>query len=244
MLESYYLDNKDKMLRDFDHNTGVVRHVLEQHQCYPKEVIDAIIHEARREYEDLIPQIPYIGGAQNPLTWNLVMSAQYLAAQGDESTRRECGDYWRADTEDTFEYWLNRFPRWLLRLRGWWQKLTPLLPLQLTETRGTFATASLSGTGYSARLRAMVRVLPSAWITRSAASASFIYSMMQRNAALHVQAGLPADTGNGIGITAHANTQRWRHRMRFSLRRAHVQHRISATGAFLFRRRQSGLRRW
>jgi len=121
MLESYYLDNKDKMLRDFDHNSVVVRHVLEQQQCYPKEVINAIIHEGHREYEELIPHIPYIGGAQNPLTWNLVMAAQYLALYKVLKARGENVETIGALIQDTFEYWLNRFPRWLMRLRGWWQ---------------------------------------------------------------------------------------------------------------------------
>lgn len=121
MLEGYYLENKDKLLRDFDSNTRVVRHVLEDKRCYPTEVIDAIIHEARREYEILIPQTPYIGGTQNPLTWNLVMSMQYLALYKVMKARGETIEMIGALVQETFDYWLKRVPRFLLRLQGMWQ---------------------------------------------------------------------------------------------------------------------------
>ena len=39
----------------------------------------AVIDDADTEFDALIPTIPFIGGRSNPLTWNLEMSAMFLA---------------------------------------------------------------------------------------------------------------------------------------------------------------------
>lgn len=46
---------------------------------YGKEVSDIIVRETRREFEEMIPQIPYIGGDANRRTETLVQSVRFLA---------------------------------------------------------------------------------------------------------------------------------------------------------------------
>ena len=44
-----------------------------------KEFTDRVVDEALEEYEEPIPQIPYIAGRRNRLTGNLVGAAEVLA---------------------------------------------------------------------------------------------------------------------------------------------------------------------
>jgi hypothetical protein len=57
---------------------------------YGERFAETVLVGARREYESLIPQLPYIGGRQNPLTPIMVSAGMFLAlyrmmkAQGKE----------------------------------------------------------------------------------------------------------------------------------------------------------------
>jgi hypothetical protein len=62
---------------------------------YGERVADVLLQEAREQTELLIPQIPYIGGDDNPLTHHLIRAttnlALYRAMQAHGSTARETG---------------------------------------------------------------------------------------------------------------------------------------------------------
>lgn len=109
------------LLREFDHVVKQVKPVL---QKYYGLTTETIIQEARLELEQLIPRIPYIGGNRNPLTWNLVSSAWYLAFYKVLRRRGETPEAIAKVVYETFEYWLDKTPTFLLKLMGWW-KFTP-----------------------------------------------------------------------------------------------------------------------
>ena len=74
---NYYLARKTRLLRDFDRFSTAVTEVL---ACeYGDEDAEEVTQEIRRQYESLIPQIPYIGGKKNRLTENLIGTTASLA---------------------------------------------------------------------------------------------------------------------------------------------------------------------
>jgi len=121
-MDDYYIKQKPKLLKDFDKMSKQVKNVLVSH--YGEEMADTIIQETRDEYENLIPEIPYIGGKNNPLTENLVKSAWFLALyrvfKRHGKTAPEAGEISYQMTEAS----LDAHPQFLLRLLGRW-KFTP-----------------------------------------------------------------------------------------------------------------------
>jgi hypothetical protein len=76
MGDGYYASRKTKLLKDFDKAVKQVKGVLISR--YGKDLTDIAVNEARLEYENLIPQIPYIGGKQ-PFTRFIIATASFLA---------------------------------------------------------------------------------------------------------------------------------------------------------------------
>jgi len=83
----------DRVLQIFDEHAQNDRPVLVSH--YGEQLADVLLQEAREHTELLIPQIPYIGGDDNPLTHHLIRAtttlALYRAMQAHGSTARETG---------------------------------------------------------------------------------------------------------------------------------------------------------
>jgi hypothetical protein len=75
--KKYYIKKKPELLKKFDEEVSIWRPVVVER--YDEEKADKILREARKWFENLIPQIPYIGGDENHLTKSLVESAGYLA---------------------------------------------------------------------------------------------------------------------------------------------------------------------
>ncbi len=73
--ETYYLKRKMRFLLEFDLVAKSARSVLETHLG---ENTNERITQARHEFENLIPQLPYIGGKQ-PFTEFIVFTAMLLA---------------------------------------------------------------------------------------------------------------------------------------------------------------------
>ena len=65
-VDSYYISRKRLLVIEFGLAARVARKVVAAH--YGDRFTDAIAVEARQAYESLIPQLPYIGGRENPLT--------------------------------------------------------------------------------------------------------------------------------------------------------------------------------
>ncbi|MHC4603646.1 MAG: hypothetical protein ACYS6W_09990 [Planctomycetota bacterium] len=74
----YYVSRKSKLLKDFDKTADLMQAYLVR--CYGEEFAYTLYRETRQEYEDLIPEIPYIEGARaRALNSFLLITAQELA---------------------------------------------------------------------------------------------------------------------------------------------------------------------
>ena len=71
-----YVSRESQLLKRFDRSIGRVRQALAAR--YGTTQADSLIRESRREYETIIPQIPYIGD-KNPLLVFLLPTTRYLA---------------------------------------------------------------------------------------------------------------------------------------------------------------------
>lgn len=116
-FDDYYVDQKSKLLRDFDKNAKYARRILASHYG---DLADTISKEARREYEALIPKIPYIGGSKNPTQTSLIRStwalALFRALKNCGKTAEEAGNICYEMTEAP----LYAYPRLLRNLVGRW----------------------------------------------------------------------------------------------------------------------------
>jgi hypothetical protein len=77
MPEDYYASQMTKLLKDFDGKAKRLAKTLALHQ--QGQPTDAILSETRQAFEQLVPDIPYIGGKDNPLTQDLVDCTTLLA---------------------------------------------------------------------------------------------------------------------------------------------------------------------
>ena len=75
--KEYYAIRKPELLERFDSESQYWESVIVSR--FGKAFARNILREARAEFEALIPQIPYIGGDENHLTWSLIGAVRYLA---------------------------------------------------------------------------------------------------------------------------------------------------------------------
>lgn len=76
-MTSYYVSQRHILLDGFDSMFDGASPML-ANLC-DEAAARIILVETRREFERLIPELPYIGGWDNPLTGRLVMAAWYTA---------------------------------------------------------------------------------------------------------------------------------------------------------------------
>jgi len=74
--KNYYIKKARTLLRQFDAATSIVKDILIKQFGMIK--FQELTFKARKEFEMLIPQIPYVGGNDNHLTDNLINSAILL----------------------------------------------------------------------------------------------------------------------------------------------------------------------
>lgn len=112
----YYLQNREKLLAEHRKMAEAGRAFAVER--YGEAFADTLIHESLAEFEGLIPELPYIGGKQNPLTGNLVSSAGALAVyrimQRHGKTVEETGEL----LYRLMEAWIRRYPCLVRRLMG------------------------------------------------------------------------------------------------------------------------------
>lgn len=73
---AYYLSRRSEILAQFDsHARAWWRFLVES---YGAEFAEEVVKDARARYQALIPDIPYIGGDENPLTRHLVRATTSL----------------------------------------------------------------------------------------------------------------------------------------------------------------------
>ncbi|HEX8992051.1 MAG TPA: L-2-amino-thiazoline-4-carboxylic acid hydrolase [Anaerolineales bacterium] len=112
---NYYLAHRGQLLRQFDGYGKHVRPVLLRYLGEPN--LETIMAETRREYQNLLPQLPDIGGKQ-PFTQFLVFTALWLAvyhvtcARGN--TVEEVGEL----IYEICRAFLHSYPVFLTRLMG------------------------------------------------------------------------------------------------------------------------------
>ena len=77
MSNTYYLVRKQQLMREFYQAMKSAEKPLVAR--YGAAMAESIIQQTRQEFEALLFRLPYIGGDENPLTDNLIQSAQFLA---------------------------------------------------------------------------------------------------------------------------------------------------------------------
>ena len=113
---NYYISRKDALLKDLDDNFPYFEKVLTGE--YDAAEIEAIYHEARQNFEALIPQLPYIGGDANGLTTNLVQSAWCLAIYQTMQPRGKTAEDVGRIIYRAVQGMMDASPRGFLRLGG------------------------------------------------------------------------------------------------------------------------------
>jgi hypothetical protein len=116
----YYVSRKAKLLKAFDKVAAHMRKAAATR--HGDEFAGDIVAEARREFDALIPEIPYVGGKTNRLTNDALIPsvaclALYRALKGRGKTVQDAGDIIDATVRAQFE----SFPKPLLRLVGWYR---------------------------------------------------------------------------------------------------------------------------
>jgi len=114
--KKYYISIKPKLLKNFDKASKYMKRVLEQ--SFEEQKTEEIIVKAREEYENLIPQIPYIGGKDNMHDFNLIGSAWMLALirslEKEGLDAREIGKILYYIFEEYFDS-MSGFMKWFFR---------------------------------------------------------------------------------------------------------------------------------
>ena len=114
---SYYVAREPSMLRQFDSAVATVKPLLVQRFGDP--FVSEVAVDARSEFQRLLPQLPYIGGRKNFLTFNLVSTAWFLALYRALQKRGIGLDEAGPLVLDVYQVLQDSYPAWLLRLRGW-----------------------------------------------------------------------------------------------------------------------------
>ena len=111
----YYTPRKDKLLEDYDSISALMRASLVAR--YGGDFANTLHKEARQQYEELIPEIPYISGPRaRMLNTFLLISAQELAVfRAMDKHGKPPGEAWEL-CHKALRLKLVKFPRWKRRL--------------------------------------------------------------------------------------------------------------------------------
>ncbi len=116
--ENYYASRKPKLLRDFDKTIGIVRRVFVSR--YGDQLATTMLGDVRREFEVLIPRIPYPGdSAPRALKTFIVLSAWEISLyKGMKKHGKGVEEIWEV-CQEAFKTRLEAIPRlvrYVLRL--------------------------------------------------------------------------------------------------------------------------------
>ncbi len=114
---SYYPSQKSKLLKDFDATASPMRDYLVER--YGQNLAEMLSREVRREYEHLIPELPFIEGMRvSALNSFLLITAQEVAVyEAKKKLNTSPSEAWEICRE-AIERRMERFPaikRWLLK---------------------------------------------------------------------------------------------------------------------------------
>jgi hypothetical protein len=95
IVSNYYIKRKGRLTNDFEKQLTILSKLLREKFDEPK--VNEIVNQMRAEYERIIPEIPYIGGAKNPMTILLIGGMSDLAIfrilDKEGFTLREIGQF-------------------------------------------------------------------------------------------------------------------------------------------------------
>ncbi|MBN1977530.1 MAG: L-2-amino-thiazoline-4-carboxylic acid hydrolase [Anaerolineae bacterium] len=114
--EAYYVGNKARLLRDHRRLAAIGQGIMAAR--YELDFVAAVTRESLAEFEGLLPELPYIGGDQNPLTGNLVFSASALAFYQVMKRRGKTVEETGELLYRIMEAWIRRYPGFIRRLMG------------------------------------------------------------------------------------------------------------------------------
>jgi len=112
--ETYFISRKSKLLKDFDNLMKIVKGVFVSQ--YGEKSTETIVSEARQEYSNIIPEIPYIGQSRilvRFMTGTAQSLAIYRVLKSHGKTVEETGKLYYLICEAI----LNSYPRvvrWLI----------------------------------------------------------------------------------------------------------------------------------
>lgn len=93
--ENYYVSQKRTIMKRFDELVRVARIVAKSR--FDDKTIDVLTEKAREEFENLLPQLPDVGGAKSPFTSFMVDSgvtlAMYKACKEHRMENKEIGQW-------------------------------------------------------------------------------------------------------------------------------------------------------
>lgn len=75
--DEYYLKKKSKFLKDFEDELKIAKKLLKLR--YNADTVYEIVDSMKKQFEEMIPGLPYIGGQKNPTTLILLRCVSNLA---------------------------------------------------------------------------------------------------------------------------------------------------------------------
>ena len=108
--QDYYASRKSKLLKDFDKSANLVLGSISS--SYGADFADTLYREVRKEYEELIPQIPHVNGVKGrPLNSFLLISSQALAVyKVMKKYGKTTGEAWEI-CHNALRLWMEKLPR-------------------------------------------------------------------------------------------------------------------------------------
>jgi len=95
IVKDYYIKNKTKLMTQFDKFLHISKELLLKQ--YNESQIELMFNKMRKNYENLIPEIPYVGGKRNPFTLHLVdcvsILAIFLTLENEGLSFRDIGEF-------------------------------------------------------------------------------------------------------------------------------------------------------
>jgi len=88
--KTYYSSRMSEILALFDDHAHAWKPLIIKH--YGDKIADAIVKEAREQLKGLIPELPYIGGDDKPMTHHLMRSTTSLALYKAMKTRAKTAE--------------------------------------------------------------------------------------------------------------------------------------------------------
>ena len=114
---SYYVSKKSKLLKDFDKTAILMRDYLVQR--YDDKLAEQLYNQTRKEYEKIIPEIPYIEGTRaRALNSFLIITSQEIALyKAMKKHGKTCCEIWEI-CHEAIKQRMEKFSKiknWLLK---------------------------------------------------------------------------------------------------------------------------------